>query len=115
MTKVVRPYFDLIERALSRIQSYRPSDEATFLADSLTQDAIMMRLQEIGENLARIRRLDESWFDDRTPGSWYKPIGLRNVISHGYESIDFTEIWLIVTEELPAFAESIESAKTRLD
>ncbi len=114
MTKVVRPYFDLIEGALSRIEGYRPSDEATFLADSMIQDAVMMRLQEIRENLARIRRLDESWFDGRTPESWYKLIGLRNVISHGYESIDFTVIWHILAEELPAFAESIESAKTRL-
>jgi len=113
--KVARPYFALIERALSRIERYRPSDEATFLADSMIQDAVMMRLQEIGENLARIRRLDESWFDGQAPASWRKLIGLRNVISHGYESIDFKAIWRMVVEELPAFADSIEAAKMRLD
>lgn len=115
MKKVARPYFELIERALSRIERYRPSDEATFLADSMIQDAVMMRLQEIGENLARIRRLDESWFDGQAPPSWHKLIGLGNVVSHGYESIDFKVIWHIVMEELPAFAGSIEAAKTRRD
>jgi uncharacterized protein with HEPN domain len=46
--------------------------------------------------------------------SWYKLIGLRNIISHGYETIDFDQIWQIVTVELPLFADTIEKAADAL-
>ncbi len=109
MTKSIQPYLVLITRALSQIEQYRPSTEAEFLSQPMTQDAIVMRLQEIGENLARIRRLEDDLFSDPAHASWHKLIGLRNVISHRYEVIDQVEIWQIVTEELPAFAVTIDA------
>lgn len=57
MTKSAQPYVVLIRRAVAQIDLYRPSDVAEFLAEPMAQDAILMRLQEIGENLARIRHL----------------------------------------------------------
>jgi uncharacterized protein with HEPN domain len=68
-----------------------------------------MRLQEIGENLARIRRLDDPWLSERAPASWSELIGLRHVISHEYEAIELTLIWQIVSDELPLFAVSIDA------
>ncbi len=109
MTKSIQPYLVLITRALSQIEQYRPATEAEFLSQPMTQDAILMRLQVIGENLARIRNLDEDVFRDPAHASWHKLIGLRNVISHRYEVIDHVKIWEIVTEELPAFAVSINA------
>lgn len=109
MTKSIQPHLVLITRALTQIEQYRPADRETFLSFPMVQDAILMRLQVIGENLARIRRLDAELFSDPAHNSWHKLIGLRNVISHGYESIDQAEIWKIVTEELPAFAATISA------
>lgn len=76
----------------------------------MVQDAILMRLHEIGENLARIRHLDEDAFSRDSPDSWHKLIGLRNIISHGYDRIDWARIWQILTEELPDFHLTIQSA-----
>ena len=73
-----------------------------------------MRLHVMGESLACIRRLDADAFENVAHHSWYKLIGLRNIISHGYEIIDFDEIWQIITEELPRFSESIASAAETL-
>ncbi len=109
MTKSIQPHLILITRALAQITQYRPSDKEQFLNHPMAQDAILMRLQEIGENLARIRRLDEAVFKDPAHDSWHKLIGLRNVISHGYHAVDQEEIWQIVTEELPAFADTIDA------
>ena len=109
MTKSPQPYLALIQRALTHIEQYRPQDKRDFLAQPVLQDAILMRLQVIGENLARIRRLDEDAYHEMADDSWRKLIGLRNVISHGYESIDHEEIWQIVKEELPTFAVTIEA------
>ena len=109
MRKSPQPYLVLIQRALAHIEHYRPENKAQFLVQPMAQDAILMRLQVIGENLAQIRRLDELAYREMSHDSWNKLIGLRNIISHGYEAIDFEEIWQIVTEELPAFAVTIDA------
>ncbi len=46
------------------------------MANEMAQDAILMRLQEIGENLAQLRRLDEETFATAAHDSWHKLIGL---------------------------------------
>lgn len=110
MTKSTEPHFVLIRRSLVQIESYLPSNKEEFFAQHVLQDAILMRLHTIGESLAQIRRLDDETFDSLDLDSWYKMIGLRNIIAHGYITIDFDIIWQIVTEELPPFADSIETA-----
>lgn len=114
MTKSPRPYFLLIQRALTQIDQYLPTNKSEFMTQQMAQDAILMRLQVIGENLARIRRLDDDAFSGMAPNSWHKLIGLRNIISHAYDVIDYEEIWQIVTDELPGFASSIDAAIARM-
>ncbi|MEJ7839901.1 MAG: HepT-like ribonuclease domain-containing protein, partial [Thermomicrobiales bacterium] len=92
-----------ILQALIQIALYLPRTRIKFDQQQMVQDAILMRLQEIGENLVRIRQIDEEWFVERGDESWDKFIGLRNIISHGYHLIDADQIWQIVTEELPKF------------
>jgi uncharacterized protein with HEPN domain len=105
--KTYAPHVVLIREALAAIARYRPPDETAFLSQPMAQDAILMRLQEIGENLVRIRRIDEDAFATMAPRSWVKLIGLRNVISHGYDEIEPETIWKIISEELPIFAQSL--------
>lgn len=66
-----------------------------------------MRLQQIGENLARMRHIDDDAFAAVVADSWNQLIGLRNIISHGYHQIRPEQIWQIVTEELPTFAATV--------
>lgn len=53
----------------------------------MVQDAILIRLQEIGENLSRMRHLDDEAFAAAADDSWIQLNGLRNIISHGYHEI----------------------------
>lgn len=108
MNKNARPHLLLIEQALNQIDLYRPGSEEAFLANQMAQDAIYMRLQQIGENLIKIRNLDEEAFA-RKPPSWHKLAGLRNVIAHAYEVVEADVIWTIVNEHLPPFRVTIES------
>lgn len=81
----------------------------------MAQDAILMRLQEIGENPAGLRHLDESAFAAAADPSWHRVIGVRTIIFHGYHEIGHAEIWQIVTEELPDFAATIDAYAARLN
>ncbi len=113
MNKSARPHFVLIEQALDQIELYRATTEAAFLEDQKSQDAILMRLQQIGENLIKIRDQDPDAFQ-RRPDSWHKLAGLRNVISHSYEVIDPDVIWTIVSQHLQPFRATIEAALDEL-
>jgi uncharacterized protein with HEPN domain len=108
MTKSYRPHLELLRAALRQIRTYTPGDEGDFVTNQMAQDAILMRLQEIGENLTRMRNIDSAFFTEVASDSWYQLIGLRNIITHGYDLIDATQIWQVLTEELDAFAASIE-------
>lgn len=109
MTKSFQPHLTLIREALTHIQQYLPPHEATFLGHAMTQDAVLMRLQQIGENLARMRHIDDDAFTAVAAESWTRMIGLRNIISHGYHQIRPEQIWQIATEELPTFAATIDA------
>ncbi len=72
-------------------------------------DAILMRLHDIGENLVQLRHLDQEAFSDSAHASLHRAIGLRNVIGHGYESIDRDTLWQILVEDLPPFELTIDA------
>lgn len=107
MKKSYAPHLLIIRESIAAIESYRPPDKVAFLADALAQDAILMRLQVIGEHLAGMRRIDEARFAEVAPEAWYQIIGLRNIISHGYETIDFERIWERIAYGLPEVKASL--------
>jgi uncharacterized protein with HEPN domain len=107
MKKSYGPHLAIIRESIAAIERYRPASEADYLADPILQDAMLMRLHVIGEQLARMRQIDERRFNEAAAPSWYKIIGLRNIIAHGYETIHHDRIWLYVTEELERFAASL--------
>lgn len=81
--KQLKPYvLDIID-GIDAILSYRSGTDAEFMDDRKTQDAILMRLQDIGENLIHIRDTFPVIWDDNATDEWVRAIGLRNIISHG--------------------------------
>lgn len=107
------PYFVLIFDAIDHIDLYRPATEAEFLASPMMQDAIVLRLQVIGENLHQLREKDEERFDRIAERSWHQVIGLRHRISHGYHTVDRSAIWQIIDEELSGLRASLKAAASR--
>ena len=109
MTKSYAPHIALIRDAIAAIESYRPADEAAFMGNPMAQDAILMRLQEIGENLARMRQIDEETFARVADDGWIQLIGLRNIISHGYHTVKLELIWKMVIQDLPMLKKSVDT------
>jgi uncharacterized protein with HEPN domain len=113
VTWAATPYFELILESLDHIEMYRPATKAEFLGSAMAQDAIILRLQVIGENLRQLQNTDEERFARSADRSWFQVIGLRHRISHGYQTVDREAIWQIIAEELIAFRASIEAAIDR--
>jgi len=106
--KSVKPHLAFILDTLGVIKENTPADLNTFMSDRNAQDATLMRLQDIGEQLTRIRDQFPEFYEQNQDDSWHKLIGLRNIISHGYREIDFAIVWDIVSLKLPEFTKYIE-------
>lgn len=65
-----------------------------------------MSEQIIGEALKRLERADEKLFDQIENGR--KIIGMRNVLAHGYDVIDYRILWSTVTHDIEPLARQIE-------
>lgn len=98
--KQVGLYFELAIRAGERVKRYLPASKDEFLRSPMVQDAVCMRLQEVGENLSKVRKEFPKVFRHHANERWYDLVGLRNAISHTYTEIDMTTVWFIATKEI---------------
>ena len=81
-----------------------------FTQDALEQDirtllAVEKCFLNIGEALNRIKRTDASILENIR--DHHKIIGFRNVLAHGYDSIDPDQIWFIIQTALPLLIEDL--------
>lgn len=107
-----RPHIKFILDTLASIRDNTPADKEVFMADPNARDATLMRLQDIGEQLVRIRDKFPDFYEQHHSDEWHKLIGLRNITSHGYREIDFEIIWDVAMHRLTAFREGIERLDT---
>ena len=107
--KVPDPYVITALDAGRRVQRYTPESAEAFFESELIQDAICMRLQEMGENLSKIRQQFPDYYQAHHSESWHRLIGLRNVISHGYGDIDLNIVWCIASQHLSGVMQELET------
>ncbi|WP_182358384.1 HepT-like ribonuclease domain-containing protein [Tomitella gaofuii] len=107
--KSPRPYLQMVVAAASRVAEHLPASEDEFLRTQLVQDAVCMRLQEMGENLGKIRRQFPSFYADNGSERWQRLIGLRNVISRGYGELDMHVVWQIASVHLDPLTEDLRA------
>lgn len=86
-------YFRLAVRAGNRVKAYLPATKDAFLANPIVQDAICMRLQEMGENLSKVRKEFPKIYAAYADERWHDLIGLRNAISHSYTELNRDAVW----------------------
>lgn len=102
--KVPDPYIQAALESVSAIDSYKPDEEQAFLSDAKTQEAVLMPLLDIGENIGRVRQDFPEFWELHADEDWRKAIGLRNVVAHDYASVDLNVIWRVITRDLAALS-----------
>ena len=73
--------------------------EAEYRQNRMVQAAVERKFEVIGERLSRLRHLDEGLL--AAIPEHRRIIGFRNVIIHGYDTIDPALIWDAVQNHLP--------------
>ena len=99
-TKMVKTYHDFLS-----------SMDATILFNSTC-----MCLQSIGETIKQVdNRTDGKLFACYPTTPWRQIIGMRNIISHEYLSIDHELVLSIVRDELPPLLEDMRRILADID
>lgn len=77
----------------------------TFTKDQGMQDAIIRRLQIIGEAVKNIH----STFRTKHPEiPWKQMAGIRDILVHEYFDVDLPLTWAVVKRELPSVKEKLK-------
>jgi len=102
-------YIEDMKEAAFKILKYTDGfSYESFESDSKTYDSVLHNLLVIGESAARI---PEEIRYKNGQINWSGIIGMRNIIAHGYFSLDPEIIWLTVKERIPELLVQIENLK----
>jgi len=104
----VNVILEVIEKIESSVSKLKRED---FLKNSELQDATLMRLQVVGENIKKIPwELKKK--DKET--KWKKFEKLRNIISHKYNVVNYDLIWSFIENNLNELKTTILRIKTEI-
>ncbi len=97
---------DMLESILSIEEYTKDISEDKFCSDRLIQDAVVRRLEIIGEAAKNV----DADFRNRHPQiPWKKIAGMRDIIAHEYFGVRLDRIWDVVKGDLPQLKEMIRS------
>ena len=82
-----------------------------FLDDQEKQDAILRRLEIIGQV---VKDLPDSIREEHDHVPWRKVAGMRDKLSHDYLGIDLEITWQAATRDLPEFRRQVDEILTEL-
>jgi uncharacterized protein with HEPN domain len=84
----------------------RGEESDDYCSDEMLSSAIERKFEIIGEALSRIRRKNPGDLADVS--EWPAIIGFRNMLAHGYDHVEDSVVWGIVTQQIPMFIEELE-------
>jgi uncharacterized protein with HEPN domain len=99
-------YEDIL-RAIDETECFcRHKTIEDFRTDRALQLVIERELEIIGEAVARLQREYSDLAEQITDA--YKIVGLRNVLAHGYDILEYEILWDVVENKLPVLKQEID-------
>ena len=90
-------YLEHIRAAIADIRAYAAAGEAAFRNESMRQDAIIRKLEIVGEAVKRLSAEAKA----RQPGiPWAQIAGMRDRLTHAYFGVDLGLVWRVVERDL---------------
>lgn len=97
---------DILNAARLAAKYTQKMSREQFLEDSQCQDAVIRRLEIIGE---ASRRISAETRSQLTHLPWEAMIGMRNVMIHEYDDVDMVIVWTTVKKDIPALIKLLEA------
>jgi len=101
--------WDMLEAARSVAEFVGNRDREEFLKPGMEEKilrlAVERKLEILGE---AARRISDGFRGNHPEVPWKEIVGLRNIISHQYDKVDYAEVYEIVRNRIPTLIELIE-------
>jgi len=99
MKRNFKVYINDILESIEKIEGYiKGVNEFGFKKDMQLQDAILRRLEVIGE---AVKNIPQSFRDKYLKVPWKEIAGMRDVLIHGYFGVNIERVWKVVKEDIP--------------
>jgi len=97
---------DILLSARRAMDYLADKQKEDFLNDQQCQDAVVRRLEIIGE---AARRVSEATRRSLPGLPWTSLIGMRNILIHEYDGIDLAIVWETVQKDLPTLVAVLQT------
>ncbi|MGL4650878.1 MAG: HepT-like ribonuclease domain-containing protein [Caldilineaceae bacterium] len=102
-----RDILDAIEEVEAFLLGF---DEEKFLADARTHYAVERLIMKIGEAAGTVSDTDRLRY---AAIPWSKMRGMRNQLSHGYQTVNYSIVWWTAVELLPILKAQLQEVVER--
>jgi uncharacterized protein with HEPN domain len=79
--------------------------QEAFFSDWLRQSAIVRQFEIMGE---ATKRLSAEFTNNHPEIPWHSMAGMRDMLIHEYDSVDFEEVWRTAQYDIPQLIELLE-------
>jgi len=94
-----------IVESIERVEAYTKGlSRGAFLASPQAQDAVMRRLEIIGE---AVKNLPKDFTEAHVDVPWQDIAGMRDVLIHEYFGVDAELVWHTVEQDLPTLKKKL--------
>ena len=103
--KALKYVFD-IKAAAEKVQRFvAAKTQADYMGDELLQSAVERQFEIIGEAMSKLHKSDSGMAESIT--DYRKMIAFRNVLIHGYATIEPLIVWGVIESNLKTLIEQV--------
>lgn len=106
MKKDNKVFVQHILNSINQIEEYTEGiSESLFLRETKVQDAVLRRLEIIGEAAGN---LSDDFKKENNKIAWNKAVAVRNILIHQYFEVDMKIIWDTINIDIPKLKQELE-------
>lgn len=99
-------YLRHILESADLIEQYTRVDREQFVNEPMRHDAVIRRLQIIGE---ATKNLSADLRERHPEVPWRRIAGLRDVLIHAYAGVDLDAVWMVVERDIPQLRQNVQA------
>lgn len=103
--KDARIYLRHIVEAIDDIEKYTASGHVVFMREKMQQDAVIRKLEVIGE---AVKHLAQDTKAARADIHWREIAAMRDKMIHEYFGVNLEIVWAAVEQDLPVLKQAAE-------